>query len=581
MRALIDLARALTPRERRQLAWITAGLCFAALLEVAGVASVVPFLTLVGDPVAAERLPLLAAARAWLGVSDRAFLAAAGFAALGAILATSLVNAGLTFAQLRFTNLTGYALSRRLLARYLARDRLFFASRNSAELAKNVLAEADRVVVGVLTPVTTMVARGLAGAAIVAFLVAVEPRLALLLGAGFGGLYVLVYAIVRRHLAQIGAGATRDNERRFAVVAECFGALTELKLYGRVEAFAGRFDGPARGYALANASSLTIGQVPRFAVEALAFGGVIAVVLAALSRGVDPAGLLPLLGLFAFAGYRLLPAFQAVFNALSTLRFHLPIARLIAEELSGQEAETPPGAAVPTPALPFAREIRFENVAFAYAGDTRPRLENLDLAIPARGRIGLAGRTGAGKSTLVGLLLGLLAPGAGRITVDGVVLEGAAIRAWQARVGYVPQEVFLVDDTVAANIALGVPPEQIDHAAVERAARLAAAHEFVAALPRGYATPVGERGGRLSGGQRQRLGIARALYHDPDVLVLDEATSALDAETEAAVVAALDALAATRTVVMIAHRPAALARADVIHVLKDGRLARSVRPEAA
>ena len=578
MRALIDLARAMTPRERRQLAWITAGLCLAALLEVAGVASVVPFLTLVGDPAAVGRLPLLGAAKAWLGVSDRAFLAVVGFAALGAILATSLVNAGLTFAQLRFTNLAGYALSRRLLARYLARDRLFFANRNSAELAKNVLAEADRVVVGVLTPVTVMVARGLAAAAIVAFLVAVEPRLALLLGAGFGGLYVLVYAVTRHHLARIGAAATKDNERRFALVAECFGALTELKLYGRIDAFAGRFDRPARAYALANAASLTLGQVPRFAVEALAFGGVIAVVLAALSRGLDPAGLLPLLGLFAFAGYRLLPAFQHLFNSLSTLRFHLPIARLIVAELDGPA----PRAAGPAPApLPFAHEIRFEGVTFAYSGDARPQLRGLDLAIPARGWIGLAGRTGAGKSTLVGLLLGLLAPNGGRITVDGVPLDGTTIRAWQARVGYVPQDVFLVDDTIAANIALGVDAAAVDHAAVERAARLAAVHEFVAALPQGYATLVGERGGRLSGGQRQRLGIARALYHDPDVVVLDEATSALDAETEAAVVAALHALAATRTVVTIAHRPAALARADVIHVLEDGRLARSVRPEAA
>lgn len=566
MRTLRDLLRALEPDERRRLALIALGLAGTALLEVVGVASVIPFLTLVGDPGAAERLPYLAVLRDALGLSDpRSFLIAAGLAALLAILTTAVANAGLTYAQLLFTHLTGYRLARRLLFRYLDRERLFFAQANSAELAKNVLSETDRVVIGVLTPLTVIASRAVSSLAIIGFLVAYAPRLALVLGGGFGGLYVGIYLFVRARLARIGARSVADNETRFRVVQETLGALTELKLYGRAEGFAARFDAPAKAFARDSAASHVTGQLPRFVIEALAFGGVIVVVLFALAQGLDTAGILPLLGLFAFAGYRMLPAFQNIFNALALLRFTLPAARLIVDEL---------GAAVPRAhrtleRLPFREAVRFAGVAFDYEPG-RPTLAGIDLTIPAGTTVGLVGRTGSGKSTLVGLLLGILAPGTGRITVDSVALDPTTLPAWQNRIGYVPQDVFLVDGTVAENIALGL--DRPDASRVERAAGLAGLHAFIAGLPDGYGTRVGERGARLSGGQRQRIGIARALYHEPDVIVFDEATSALDGETEAAVMRALRELAGTHTLVMIAHRLTTLERADTVYVLEAGRV---------
>jgi len=571
MRALIDLVRVLRPRDRRRLALIALGLACAALLEVVGVASVVPFLTLVGDPAAAGRIPYLAAIRDGLGLTDdRTFLIATGAAALGAILTTSVVNAGLTFAQLRFTNLTGYGLARRLLARYIDREHLFFAHANSAELAKNVLSETDRLVVGVLTPTTVIASRSVSALAVVTFLIFYAPRLALILGGGFGGLYVALYLVMRVRLARLGARAVADNERRYRVVQETFGALTELKLYGRADTFAAGFDAPARAYAKATAASLLTGQLPRFVIESLAFGGVIVVVLFALSQGLDTAGLLPLLGLFAFAGYRMLPAFQNIFTSLALLRFYLPAVRVVVDELAD---ERPPG---PRPAarLPFAKAIRLTGVNFDHAPG-RPTLRDIDLTIPAHTTIGLVGRTGSGKSTLVGLVLGLLTPTAGRVTVDGVPLDAATLPAWQNRIGYVPQDVFLIDASVRENIALGIPPEDVDPAAVERAARLAGFHAVALGLDGGYDAGVGERGVRLSGGQRQRLGIARALYHDPDVIVFDEATSALDGETEAAVMGALASLGGTRTIILIAHRLTSLTATDTVHVLDGGRLVAS------
>ncbi|SFH03743.1 ABC transporter ATP-binding protein [Methylobacterium gossipiicola] len=571
MRALIDLVRVLRPRDRRRLALIALGLACAALFEVVGVASVVPFLTLVGDPSAAGRIPYLAAIRDGLGLTDdRTFLMVTGAAALSAILTTSVVNAGLTFAQLRFTNLTGYGLARRLLARYIDRDRLFFAQANSAELAKNVLSETDRLVVGVLTPTTVIASRSVSALAVVTFLIFYAPRLALILGGGFGGLYVLLYLVMRVRLARLGARAVADNERRYRVVQETFGALTELKLYGRAEAFAAGFDAPARAYAKATAASLLTGQLPRFVIESLAFGGVIVVVLFALSQGLDTAGLLPLLGLFAFAGYRMLPAFQNIFTSLALLRFYLPAVRVVVEELADEGVPRPR----PTTRLPFESEIRLTGVTFDYAPG-RPTLRDISLTIPAHTTIGLVGRTGSGKSTLVGLILGLLTPTAGRITVDGVPLDVDTLPAWQNRVGYVPQDVFLIDASVRENIALGIPPEAVDEGAVERAARLAGFHAVALGLEGGYGAGVGERGTRLSGGQRQRLGIARALYHDPDVIVFDEATSALDGETEAAVMEALASLNGTRTIILIAHRLTSLTATDTVHVLDAGRLVAS------
>ena len=571
MSTLLDLLRAMLPRERRRLGLILLGLVGAALLEMIGVASVVPFLTLAADPSAAGRIPALVSLRARLGLADdHAFLLAAGFAALGAILATSVVNAVLTLAQLRFSYLTGYGFARRLLARYVDRERLFFARANSAELAKNVLSETDRLVVGVLTPCTVIVSRGTSALAVIGFLTAYQPRLAVILGGGFGLLYVAIYVLTRAWLARLGARAVAGNEGRYRVVQETFGALTELKLYGRATTFAAGFEAPAQGYARATAAGQLTGQLPRFVIESLAFGGVIVVVLFALAQGLDTAGLLPLLGLFAFAGYRMLPAFQNIFTSLALLRFHLPGVRVIVDALAGERAPRPRSAA----RLPFADSVTLSGVGFDYdPGQTT--LSALDLTIPADATVGLVGRTGSGKSTLVGLVLGILTPSRGTIRVDGVALDAESLPAWQNRIGYVPQDVFLIDDSVSANIALGVPAAETDHGAVERAARLAGVHDVVAALPAGYRTGVGERGARLSGGQRQRIGIARALYHDPDVIVFDEATSALDNETEAAVMAALHALPGPRTIILIAHRLSSLRHADVVHVLDAGRLVAS------
>jgi ATP-binding cassette, subfamily B, bacterial PglK len=368
----------------------------------------------------------------------------------------------------------------------------------------------------------------------------------------------------------------RANERRFVLANEALNGIKELRLMGRERAYLERFEEPSARFARNQASSKVIGQLPQFGIQALAFGGALLTMLYLLNQKGTLEGGLPLLALYGFAGYRLMPAFQELFKSLTEVRFFAPAVDALHEDLVRKERDA---VELTDPVPAEARVnggIRLESVGLSYPGAERVALHDLDLEIPVGCSAAFVGTTGAGKSTAVDLILGLLEPTSGRVLVDGQTLAGKHLRAWQSNIGYVPQATYLADDTVAANIAFGVAVRKIDRAAVERAARAARIHEFIAhQLPQGYDTVIGERGIRLSGGQRQRLAIARALYHDPAVVVFDEATSALDMPTEAAVMEAIEELHGRKTVLLIAHRLSTVRNCDRIFLLADGRLCAS------
>jgi ABC-type bacteriocin/lantibiotic exporter with double-glycine peptidase domain len=576
MKTLFEFVRALQAAERRKLAWVMLGIAVSGVMDVAGIASVAPFLTLVANPGAVRDLRGLSLIQEFFGVThERDLVVVVGLLSLAVIVAANALNAWVTWTQVKLTNMVGFTVSRRLLHAYVRQPQLLLTNRNTAELGRNILSEVDRGISGALLPALTLVSRTTAVLCIGTFLFFVEPTMALTLALIFGGVYGLIYLGVRRLLAAMGKSAVEDNNQRFRIVAEAFGALRELRIYGRLAAFVGRFDMPAFRYAKVTAVSLLIGQMPRYMLEPLAFGSIVFIVIYALWLGNDFASVLPLIGLFAFAGYRLMPAFQSIFFSFSALRFYLPSLRSILDGLASEVMDEPVAVRHESGVPRFANKLEFMNVGFTYPDRSRV-LDRVDLIIEANTTVGIIGRTGSGKTTLVSLILGLLAPTSGTIRVDGIALEGGRLAAWQRRIGYVPQDVFLIDDSIAANIALGVAAEEIDRAAVERAARFAGIHDFIAStLPQGYEAHVGERGARLSGGQRQRIGIARALYHDPDVVIFDEATSGLDTETEDTVISAIDNLAMKRTLIIISHRAATLRYADVVHLLENGRIAAS------
>ncbi len=574
IRAVRTITTLLTPRERRYVLALLPALALMALVEALGVASIMPFLALLTDSEAVfSSAPLHWLYDALGFSSSERFLF---FLGLGALAALALSNAFSVFILWRVSRLTwmqNHRLSSRLMARYLARPYPFFLNRNSAELGKNILLEASQVVTGVLVPGMLLVAKGFVTLALLVLLVLVDPLLTLLVATVLGGAYLGIFVLLRRKLSALSAERVAVARARFQSISEAFGGVKEVKMMGREGAFFGRFFRPSERFSEILVTEAVVSFVPKYVLEVFAFGGILFISLYLLAQG-DLAQVLPVIGVYAFASYRLMPALQQIFDALTKVRLSLASLELLHHDLHGSEAAAWEEGVFETShaeaGLAVAHDICLERVTYSYPETPRASLQDVTLRIPARSSVALVGRTGAGKTTAVDILLGLLSPQSGALLVDGQVVAGPLLPRWRQSIGYVPQHIYLSDDSVARNIAFGLAEPDMD--AVERAARTAHLHDFIQGLPEGYATLVGERGVRLSGGQRQRIGIARALYHDPAVLVLDEATSALDGLTEEGVFRALQQLSGSKTLIMIAHRMSTVRACDNVVLLEAGRI---------
>lgn len=570
----------LTPGERRRIFPLIAAIMIMGLMQVAGVASMLPFLNIISDPSIVQENQWLGRLYLALGFDDpNAFLFFIGCLALVMLFLANACSAFTAWLMSSFSWSNQHRLSQRLLARYLSWPYIAYLTRNSADLRKNILVESAVFSNGVLLPAMKLLGYGFTTLFILAFLVWLNPLLALITMAVLGGAFALVYAAVRRRLDRAGRMRMEANTLRFKAAAEAFGGIKEAKVLGRESGFLAQFSAPARDFARTNTTKEVFSQVPRFALETLAFGGILLIVLILMAVEGDVRRIIPITGVYAFAAYRLMPALQNIYQSASTIRFNLVVIDTLHDHLTDEGpaeytgSATHPGANPAAHDLPFAEAISLKNITFRYPNALEPALHGIDITIPRHRMVALVGPTGSGKTTLVDIVLGLLRPQAGALTVDGTVIDTTNLRRWQNMLGYVPQSIYLADDTVARNIAYGIPPQEINRAAVERAARIANLHDFVVGeLPRGYDTVVGERGICLSGGQRQRVGLARALYHDPEVLILDEATSALDNETERLVLSEIERVGATRTVIMIAHRLTTVQHCDIIYVLEQGQV---------
>lgn len=568
----------LTPSERVQGLRVLCLVALMAVFESAGVVAIMPFLAVLADPAMIESNRLLAALHAAAGAPPtQTFLLWLGLGAMGFIIVGALVRTITEFTLNRFIQLRVHSFGSQLLESYLRQPYSFFVSRHSGDLQRAILSEAEKVVTNVYWPSMMMISNGTILLALVIVLIAVDPLVALGAAAVLGGAYAVVYTVVRGHLRRIGADGVVQNQKRFQAASEALGGIKGIRLAGAERHYLARFTEPSEALARRMSASNTISHVPKYAIEAIGFAGVLGIALLMLTRHGGNAAtmgeVLPLIGLYAFAGYRLLPAVQAIYRGFTMLRFGDAGLESIAADLALAEGgrDLPIRRAEP---MPLREAVALESVDFTYPGSDGVGLHGVSLRIPAGARVGIVGRTGAGKTTLVDMLLGLLEPRSGRLLVDGAPITAETLRAWQRSIGYVPQDIYLRDGTVAENIAFATPTDSIDPARVEASARLARLHDFVTQeLPSGYQTQVGERGVRLSGGQRQRIGIARALYHDPELLVFDEATSALDNQTEREVMDAISTLGGGKTILMIAHRLSTVQNCDMIVVMDHGRVA--------
>lgn len=569
---LLDL---LSYQERRRAGILLGLILLMAFLDMLGVASILPFIAVLANPEAIETNSFLKKAyeiTSFIGInSSEEFLLLLGTGVFLLLIISLAFKALTTYVQIRFILMRECSIGKRLIEGYLHQPYSWFLNRHSADLGKTILSEVSAVVGGGMLPLMILLAQSCVALALLALLLIVDPLLAVTVGLVLGTFYFGIFALMSGLLGRLGHIRVKANQDRFNAIIEAFGAVKEAKVGGLESIFIDRYSSSAMTYAKTQATSQVISQLPRFFLEALAFGGLLLIILYLLAQSQSFSEALPIIALYAFAGYRLMPALQQIYSAFTQLRFAGPSLQVLHKDLMSLNISDKPMSQI----QPFnlKQDIKLNNISYSYPNSAREVLKNIDLTIYAKSTVGFVGSTGSGKTTTIDLILGLLQPQSGAILIDGNVITESNLRSWQNVIGYVPQQIYLADTTVAANIAFGVESGDIDLNAVQRAAKIANLHDFVEdELPEGYRTKVGERGVRLSGGQRQRIGIARALYHDPQVLIFDEATSALDNLTEQLVMEAVKNLEHQITIIIIAHRLSTVRNCDQIFLLDHGVL---------
>jgi len=543
--------------ERRNSVWMLVLVSLMALAETGGVLSIMPFLSVLGRPDVIHQNQWLQLTYDQLGFHNaRSFLVALGLVSIATVLGSSIFKTIVLHLLNRFIHLLRHSVSARLLSRYLHQPYEFFLMHNPSVLSRNVLSEVDQLLFNLIQPLSQLIAQGAVVLAILLLVFLYNPLTALAIVIVVGLLYGAIYGLVRKRLTRTGVERQTANAHRFQSCNEVLSGIKDVKVTHTAMAYQEKFNQASRQLSQHMASSDTLSQSPLYLVEAVGYCGLILLALVLMLNRGDIAHVLPALGLYGFAAYRLLPSAQIMYRGFAKLKFSSAALDAIHHDLQLPDDET----AVPRSILTPRREIRLQDIYYAYPSTPdKPVLDHFNLYIAAGTSLGIVGRTGAGKSTIMDILLGLLKPQSGALYVDGTPIDASNVAAWQRAIGYVPQHIYLADASVAENIALGVKLNDIDMTAVERAARAAQIHDFVIGeLKDGYDTPVGDRGIRLSGGQRQRIGIARALYFDPPVLLMDEATSSLDTQTEAAVSEAIRTLSGHKTIIAITHRETSL-----------------------
>lgn len=569
--SLAELFRQLSMRRRRQFALVLCLMIVGAVGELVSIGAVLPFLAVISSPEGVMQQERVQSVLTTFGLETPVQVAVAAAILFGvAALCAAAARLLLVYVSQRFVFGLARDLSVAIYDRTLHQAYTYHVVQNSSETLA-AINKAQLVTGQILLPLMQAASAAVIAAFILIALLLIDPLVALGSGLGFLAIYILVVRLTRNVMQTNGDIIAVAQGERLQAASEGLGGIRDVLLDRSQPVFVERFEAIEARLRSAQALNSFIGQAPRFIVEGIGLALIAGLTLVLTLREGGLAAALPVLGALALGAQRLVPLMQqtyagwaAALTAGAMLGDILDILRLSA---APQFSPLRNGGC-----LSFERDLVFKTVSFFYPHSSRPAVEGIDLVVPKGARVGLAGRTGSGKSTLMDLVLGLLSPDNGRILADGVELTDDNRSAWQARIAHVPQSIYLSDASIAENIAFGVPAAAIDRERVAAAAAQAELNEVIEALPQGYDTPVGERGVRLSGGQRQRVGIARALYKRADVLVFDEATSALDMETEAAVMGAIERLGRDLTIFIIAHRLSTLDACDMVVTLDSGRV---------
>ncbi|NNM67405.1 MAG: ABC transporter ATP-binding protein [Spirochaetales bacterium] len=565
----------MTRSEKIKMAIVFGGLIINGVFDVIGVGSVIPFLAVVGDPTIIQRNAALHWVYQFLGVQKETdFVLLLGLTVMGFLVFTSALRAVIFYSTARFTLHRHLGLSSRLFQHYVAQAYPFFLTRNSSDLIKRFSEDIPVAISNVLDPFLDSVSKLFVVLGLIVLVLLANPIMALFVVVVIGGAYLLLFLFLKKPLSRMGKEANELNRKRMRIIVETFSGIKENKFFGLEHKLAQSFHESARNEFNNNVTRDVLGTLPKFFMEAVAFGGIVGIVLFLILSGKPVGALLPLLGLYAFAGYRLLPYFQQIFSNVSRMRYSFvrldEVVRAFREGEARTLSETPEKE---TGCLELRQELTVSHLNFSYASSSKSVLNDVNFTVPVKSIVGIVGGSGEGKSTLVDILLGLLPVEGTPLSLDGLPLDQRNLAAWRATVGYVPQTIFLADTTIAENIAFGLQWEEIDWNRMDLAVERANLTSLIqSGLAKGYKTELGERGVRLSGGQRQRVGIARALYRNPSTIILDEATSSLDVDSETLVMDAIQKLGGHLTVIVVAHRLSTLQACDQIYQLKGGRI---------
>ena len=571
---------------RLQLALLLGSFVFASLLEALGVGLIAPFLSIAADPDIARESPISGFLQALSLQTDSQIVTGLAIILIVVFCLKTVVYFLCKFYIFKYSYWQKNQLESRLINTYLRIPYIFHLNKNSAVLIKNIVVEAHQFTTNSLIPLLEIIANVIVMAVLLLLLAYSEISL-LLVALVIIVPTIVIFARMSRRVKGWGEVMSKANHNMIAAVNHGIGGLKETKVVGCEDFFEAELDRYSKEYAHAAVKADSFRILPRVSIEAILVIFLLAfIVFSQLVTGRSLSDLTSVMGMFAVAAIRLVPAVSQILSALGQIRFsHFALEMLCLDlkeidQFNQQQAalrhqrETFNRLTQNETTLPFEYDVTLENITYRYPASETPAIQDFSLTLRKGESIALVGKSGSGKTTLVDILLGLLDPEAGDIKVDGQSVYGD-LRAWQNLLGYIPQSIFLTDSTIEQNIAYGVPPEEIDRDRLHQAVKAAQLEDLIAQMPDGVKTAVGERGVRVSGGQRQRIGIARALYHGREILVLDEATSALDTETEELVSSAINSLAGSKTLIIIAHRYSTIEKCDRIYELSNGQLKQS------
>lgn len=571
-RELLRLRPYFSRKEKISYLTLLGMMILGALLDVIGIGAVPAFVAILAVPEQLMQYPMIVDIFDRFGLQPGNRLVLLGSVFL--LFVFILKNAYLFWVyqyQFRLVEYQRVDLAKRLFSAYMYAPYTFILNRNSAELMRNVQVETLEIIRGIIIPGLGAVMGGIMAIFTVILLMLVTPWVALVGVIIIGGGSTLFFRAVKKRLENYGITAKEERKETLKAINQGISGFVDARILSRESFFIEAFTRSLKNFALVERLRQVISKSSPYILETISVAGLLLIILALIIRGQDAVSSIPTLALFGVAMIRLRQTVSQIVNGVTQSQYSLPAIGNVLDDLQELEHSQKKDLKKNKPAIPFQDCIRLEGVTFTYPNAEVPTLKDIDLTIKRGESVAFVGATGSGKSTLVNVILSLLEPTQGKVTVDGVDIRGNPAE-WLTHVGYIPQSIFLTDDTIAQNIALGMTDAEIDTAQLWSAIRAAQLEDFILSLPQQEQTIVGERGVRLSGGQRQRIGLARALYHNPDILIMDEATSALDNQTESLVMEALENLRTERTFIMIAHRLSTVENCDRLFFLKNGEI---------